>query len=249
MVTPVILTYNEEPNIGATLESLAWAPRVVVVDSGSTDRTEEIAREYRNVSWFVRRFTDHASQWKFAVHETGIETEYVLALDADMQPSARFCEELATFIRTGQFAGAWISFEYRALGQTLLGSIYPAQIRLFRPHEVRIDQPGHTQVFSVHGPLYRFRSKFIHEDRKPLSRWLESQMAYASLEAHRIRTAQKNTLRDLLRRAGISPAVYGAYAYIKAGGPLRGRAARAYAHERLIFETILARLLAQTTKA
>lgn len=244
-ITPVILTYNEDHNIEATLASLAWASRIVLLDSGSTDRTEQIARSFRNVSWFVRRFTDHCSQWRYALDETSISTEYVLALDADMRPGVGFRAELETFLRDRQFAGAWIPFDYRVLGHGLLGSIYPAQVRLFRRDYVHIDQPGHTQVFHVNGPLYRFRSKLIHEDHKPVSRWLDSQMKYASLEAARIRIARKKALKDRLRLVGISPAIYGAYAYVKAGGPLKGAASRAYAHERLIFETILARLLAQ----
>ena len=61
-ITPVILTYNEEPNLGRTLESLRWAPRVVVVDSGSTDATRAIAERFSNVAWFERRFDDFARQ-------------------------------------------------------------------------------------------------------------------------------------------------------------------------------------------
>lgn len=245
MVTPVILTYNEDRNIEATLASLAWAPRVVLLDSGSTDRTEQIARCFGNVSWFKRDFTDHLSQWRYALQETSISTEYVLALDADMRPGLGFRDELRKFLDRRQFAGAWIPFEYRVLGHGLLGSIYPAQVRLFRRRDVHIDQPGHTQVFHVNGPLYRFRSKLIHEDHKPVSRWLDSQMKYASLEAARIRIAPKKALKDRLRLVGISPAVYATYAYIRAGGPLKASASRAYAYERLIFETILARLLAE----
>src|SRR4051812_31140962 len=83
-VTPFILTYNEEPNLERTLESLRWAARVVVVDSGSTDRTRTIAERFPNVAWFERRFDDFEGQSRFAIDKTGIDTEYVLALDADM---------------------------------------------------------------------------------------------------------------------------------------------------------------------
>ena len=67
-ITPVILTFNEEPNIEATLSSLSWARKIVVVDSGSSDRTAEIARSFGNVWWFVRTFDSHAAQWSFGVH-------------------------------------------------------------------------------------------------------------------------------------------------------------------------------------
>lgn len=52
MVTPVLLTYNEEVNIARTLAGLRWARRVIVVDSFSNDQTECIARSFSNVSWY-----------------------------------------------------------------------------------------------------------------------------------------------------------------------------------------------------
>jgi hypothetical protein len=242
-ITPVILTYNEESNIEATLASLAWASRIVVVDSGSSDRTGEIARSFANVAWFVREFDSHAAQWSYAVQGTGIDTSYVLALDADMRPGAGFQEELARF--AGQTGRAGLApFEYRIHGRPLMGSIYPPQIRVFGTEDVRIEQRGHTQVFRSTAPLYRFRCKLIHEDRKPFARWLANQLQYAALEADRIRNAPAKRFVDRLRRSGVSPAIWGAYAYLRAGGPLAGAAARAYAQERMVFEALLARLLA-----
>jgi glycosyltransferase involved in cell wall biosynthesis len=246
-VTPVILTYNEEPNIGPTLASLAWAPRVVVVDSGSSDRTAEIARSFANVAWFKREFDAHKTQWLYAIHGTGIDTRYVLALDADMRPGTGFVEELTRFSKLDGEA-ALVPFEYRMQGRPLLGSIYPAQVRLFRKERILIEQRGHTQVFSPTVPSVRFRSKLIHEDYKPFSRWLANQLKYADLEAERIRTAPVPRFLDRIRRAGISPAIWGVYAYLRAGGPFGGSASRAYAQERMVFEALLARLLADPTR-
>jgi len=247
-VTPVILTFNEASNIHATLASLTWASRVVVLDSGSTDQTEEIARSFNNVNWYIRQFDNHREQWLYAIHESSIKTEYILALDADMRPSVGFRDELKAFLKSGQFAGARIPFEYRMLGRPLMGSIYPSQIRLFQKDHVRIVQPGHSQAFEVNGSICKFRSPLIHEDLKPMSRWLNNQMRYASLEAIRIRRAEKQSFKDWLRISGLSPAIVGAWAYIRAGGPFRPHASRAYACERLIFEGILARMLAETRK-
>ena len=242
-VTPVILTFNESSNIGTTLSALAWASRVVVLDSGSTDQTEQIARSFGYVDWFVHGFDNHRAQWLYAIHETSITTDYVLALDADMRPGVGFQDELSTFLARDDFAGASIPFEYRILGRDLMSSIYPSQIRLFRKDQVRVNQTGHSQVFSVNCRVCRFRSQLIHEDLKPMNRWLSNQAKYASLEAARIKSAQRRNFKDWLRTLGISPALWGAYAYVMAGGPLRLGASRAYAYERLIFEAILARML------
>src|SRR5258707_820508 len=95
-ITPVVLTYDEEANLRRNLDSLHWAQRVVIVDSGSTDATAAIARSYANVSWRTRPFDSFRAQWEHAVHQTGINTEYVLALDCDMEVSARLLEEIAS---------------------------------------------------------------------------------------------------------------------------------------------------------
>jgi hypothetical protein len=64
------------------------------------------------------------------------------------------------------------------------------------------------------------------------------------LEAEGIRQTPTQVVRDRLRRLGVSPTILGAYAYLRAGGPFKGRASRAYAEERVVFEALLARLLA-----
>jgi len=255
-VTPVILTYNEEPNLGPTLAALAWASRIVVVDSGSSDRTAEIARSFTNVAWFERGFDSHAAQWSYAIRETSIDTRYVLALDADMRPGPGFLEELARFSKLRGDAAldaAMVPFEYRIQGRRLFGSIYPAQVRVFAREAIRIEQRGHTQVFRPIAPVIaqvvRFRSKLIHEDLKPFSRWLANQLKYADLEAERIRHAPTQRFVDRIRQAGVSPAIWGAYAYLRAGGPFKGTASRAYAEERMVFEAMLARLLASPEPA
>jgi glycosyltransferase involved in cell wall biosynthesis len=244
-VTPVLLTYNEEENLGTTLAALDWLPRIVILDSGSTDRTQEIARSFSNVNWFERKFDNHRAQWTYAIRATSVETEYVLALDADMRPGNGFRDELQQFLRDPGFDGGWIPFQYRVLGRDLLGSIYRPQLRLFKKDLVQIDQIGHTQVFQMAGPVYHFRSGLIHDDRKPLSRFLYNQVRYAALESERIQNSTRKSLKDKLRVWGISPVVWGAYAYMRAGGPLKALSARSYAYERLIFEAILARLLAE----
>jgi glycosyltransferase involved in cell wall biosynthesis len=248
-VTPVVLTFNEASNIKSTLASLKWAPRVVVLDSGSTDQTAQIAKSFGYVDWFVREFDNHRAQWEYAIHQTSITTDFVLALDADMRPDCGFQNELERFVKNRTFDGALIPFEYRILGNRLIGSIYPSQIRLFRKDKVRIVQTGHSQSFEVNGSVCKFRARLIHEDLKPMSRWLNNQITYASLEAARITSASSIGFKDWLRLAGIGPAVVGAWAYVRAGGPLRPVSSKAYACERLIFEAMLARLLAERARA
>jgi glycosyltransferase involved in cell wall biosynthesis len=239
-ITPVILTYDEEPNIERTLESLRWARRVVVLDSGSKDRTEEIARGYPFVDWRARVFDNHRAQWEFAICQTGITTEYVLALDADMQAPEALVSEIERDFLKGGFSGGRIPFQYQYHGRSLAGSLCPAQVRLFRVADVRIDQLAHTQSFSVTGPVYMFRSCLLHDDRKSLERWAAAQLAYQRLNEGELINGGRGRLRDRLRRAGVMPPIVGLLAYLRAGGPLKGAAAARYAYERAISEGLLA---------
>jgi glycosyltransferase involved in cell wall biosynthesis len=242
-ITPVILTLNEEANIRSTLEPLSWARRVIVLDSGSTDRTETIAKTFQNVDWMTRRFDTHAEQWRHALTAAGVSTEYALALDADMRVSDDLLRETESAFLDRRFAGGLISFEFRVYGRELAGTLCPAQLRLFRPGGVRISQPGHTQCFSIDGPVYDFTARLVHEDRKPLDLWLASQLRYARLERDRLESAPrggwKAGWKDVLRRRGLMPPIAALAAWLRAGGPFGGAQARFYASQRLAYECIL----------
>lgn len=238
-VTAVILTHNEEPNIARVLQSLTWCERVVIVDSGSTDRTRERALSFPLVAWFTRPFDNHAAQWKFALFETGITTELILALDSDMIVPEAFQEELnKNFVP--EHGGGVLKFRYCSLGSHLKGSLYPPQVRLLRRCNVSVIQRGHTQEFIAQGSLYIFKTLCIHDDRKPLESWLKAQSNYSELEAQRIASSNHNGMKDALRKLGLMPLIAGALGYLRAGGPLSGSAALNYAYERMTFELMLA---------
>ncbi|HEV7681997.1 MAG TPA: glycosyltransferase family 2 protein [Pyrinomonadaceae bacterium] len=239
-VTPVVLTYNEEPNIGRTLESLRWASQVIVLDSGSTDQTEQIVRSFPNVSWLVRPFDKHLAQWEHGLHQSGITTDYVLALDADMQVTAPLLQEIEGHFLSGDFAGGVIPFAYHYYGKALSGSLCPPQLRLFNRLAVRLAQPDHTQRFSVAGDIYKFRNSLIHDDRKSVDRWVASQLAYQLLNEQELANGGRRRMRDRLRHLGVMPPIVGLLAYVRAGGPFRGAAAARYAYERSVAEGLLA---------
>src|SRR4051794_24815358 len=66
-ITPLIVTHDERPNIERTLARLAWAKRLVVVDSGSTDGTLDILRRDPRIAVFAHAFVDFAGQCNFGL--------------------------------------------------------------------------------------------------------------------------------------------------------------------------------------
>src|SRR6266480_4716498 len=125
-ITPVLLTYNEEQNIGRTLSRLGWAKDVVVVDSGSTDGTLAILASFPNVRVFERSFDSHRNQWRYAVEETQIATDWILRLDADYQVSDALVAELAALDPNAPVSAYRLSFDYAIFSRNLLCSLYPA---------------------------------------------------------------------------------------------------------------------------
>lgn len=240
-LTVVVLTLNEEANIGRCLASVAWADRVVVVDSGSTDQTEAIARSHSNVAWYQRRFDDHGSQWGFGLEEGAATGEFLLTLDADMAVTATLKDELGAVLEKGSCAGGVIGFDYRIDGVPLRESLCRPQLRLLRRGLFSVELDGHTQAFRAAGPVHRFKARLIHDDRKPIERFVGSQLRYSALEARRLQEdaggwALKNWIR---RRLSCAPVAAWLLAYLRAGGPIGGAAASRYAAERLLFEGML----------
>jgi glycosyltransferase involved in cell wall biosynthesis len=237
----VILTFNEAPNIARTLSRLSWASDIVVVDSHSTDGTREIAAAHPGVRVFQRAFTTHQEQWSFAIAETGISAEWVLALDADFVLSDAIVDEIRGLEPDGT-AGYWASFDYCIDGTRLRGAAYPPVIVLYQRTRARYIQDGHTQRVQIDGRVGALQGRILHDDRKPLSQWLAAQARYMRLEAEKLARTPASQLSaiDKLRLALIvmPPAMF-LYCYILRGGVLDGGKGLFYALQRAVAEAIL----------
>jgi len=241
-ITPVILTFNEEPNIGRTLERLRWAKRVVVVDSGSTDATEAIARTFDNVDLVTRPFDSHARQWGYAVRDTAIETPWVLRLDADYILTEELIDELSRLDPDAPHAAYRIGFDYAIYGELLRSSLYPPNVVLFRRGTERIVQDGHTERWQVDGAVAELKGRIIHDDRKPMSGWVGSQLRYMERETALV-GAGGGLKQKLRARPPLMPVIVFLYALFGKGLIFNGRAGIFYALQRLLAETILALLV------
>ena len=245
-ITPLILTLNEEANIARTLERLAWARDIVVVDSGSTDRTREILSRFPQVRVFERLFDFHAAQWNFGLRETGIRTDWVLAMDADYVLSKALIAELGTLSPGADVAGFRASFVYCVEGVSLRGGIYPPVIVLYRGSRATYVQDGHTQRVEVQGRVLELSARIVHDDRKPVSQWLAAQARYASLECEKLLSTPFWRLSgpDRIRRLIVlAPLFMFLYCLIGRGNILDGKAGILYALQRATAEAVLSLML------
>lgn len=181
-----IITYNEEANLAKVLRSLPRHAEVIVVDSGSTDSTCDIAQQY-GARVLHEAWMGFAAQKNFALAQcTG---DWVLSLDADEEISRELLDEIlsittdqpkatepeAYFIpRKNMFLGRWIRY----------GGFYPDQkLRLFRRGTAQFELRPVHEVIRYHGMTGTLQGALIHHAYPTLSGYLEHMNRYSSLGA------------------------------------------------------------------
>ena len=241
-ITPLILTYNEAPNIERTLDRVKWANDIVIVDSFSDDETTAITARFPQSRVFQRRFDSHRDQWTFGLTQTSIQTPWVLALDADYVLSNELVAELKT-LQPGPKVNAFAAeFIYCLNGKPLRSGIYPPVEVLYRASAAKYAQDGHTHRVMVQGDVESLNAKIFHDDRKPLSRWLQSQVKYSELEARKLLSANglQLSFTDRVRKWQLfAPVGVIMYCLVLRGGLLDGWAGCFYAFQRGIAESML----------
>jgi len=177
----VIITFNEEVNIRRTLESIKWADEIVVVDSGSTDKTAAICREYTD-KVIHQAWLGFSRQKNLAIEKTS--GDWVLSLDADEPIEPALAEEIRGIISSpDSLDGYRIPRKTFFLGKQMRhGGWYPDyNLRLFRRGKGRFEDRVVHEAIKVQGTIGRTRHALLHYAYPDLASYLSSINKYSSL--------------------------------------------------------------------
>jgi glycosyltransferase involved in cell wall biosynthesis len=243
-VTPLILTHNEAPNIERALAGLAWAKQIVVIDSFSTDTTVAILAADPRVELFQRSFDSFARQCNFGLEQ--IESEWVLSLDADYICEPNLARELERFPAEPAQNGFRSQFRYCVCGRPLRATLYPPRVVLYRRSCAQYEDDGHAQRVRVRGIIGNLQSRILHDDRKPLDRWLAAQRRYAEQETDKLLATpfrQLSTADRIRRRKWLAPLIVPMYCLFVRGLILDGLPGLVYSLQRTYAELLLSMML------
>ncbi|MEN6478890.1 MAG: glycosyltransferase family 2 protein [Anaerolineales bacterium] len=183
-ITAAVLAANNEQDIAACLDSVAWADDLLVVlDTRSTDGTAALARE-RGARVLPHVFTDFASQRNYALEQAG--GEWVFFLDTDERCTPALEAELRAAMARESNQGWWVPRRNIIFGHEMhYGGWYPDyQLRLLRRGQARYDP--HRQVHEVvllAGPEGYLTEPLIHYNYRDVAQFTAKQRQYVQLEA------------------------------------------------------------------
>lgn len=186
-ISVIVLTFNSEASLGATLESAAWvSDDVHVVDSFSTDSTLAIAERY-GARIAQHPFEHYGAQRNWAIDNLPLKHGWELHLDSD----ERLSPELARAINRlkqdfpAEVVGYYVPRLVHFLGRPIRhGGMYPIwHLRLFRRGAGRCEDRRYDQHFFVNGPTRRIDAPMIDDIRTSLAEWTQRHNRWADAEA------------------------------------------------------------------
>jgi glycosyltransferase involved in cell wall biosynthesis len=254
----LILTRDEERDLPRCLAALADFGEIVVIDSGSTDRTREIARE-AGARVLDHPFQSFGEQRNWALDHAGLTTEWVLFLDADEVATPAFKEAARASMRSADesVAGFYCCWK-TMLGERWLrrSDSFPKwQFRLLRRGRARFIDSGHGQKEGeIAGTLSYIREPYLHYAfSKGWEAWWQKHEKYAAQEAQdraaravswsdlvaRDPSRRNRALKPLVSRLPGWPFVRFLHMYVLKGGFLEGREAFTYSRNIARYEAMI----------
>lgn len=260
MFSIYILTYNEEIDIGACIESALLSDEVIIIDSYSSDRTVEIAQRYQ-VKILQHKFESHGRQRTWMLQEVPTKHEWVYILEADERMTPELFNECLNAIKSEEYIGYYVAERVMFMNSWIRRSTqYPRyQMRLFRKDKVWFTDYGHTEREVCNGPTSFLKETYPHyTSGKGLSRWLDKHNRYSTDEAAETlrqlergsvnwkdlffgqsEVEKRRALKDLSLRLPARPVLRFFYMYFILGGFLDGQAGFAWCTLQAFYEYLI----------
>ncbi|MDB4907227.1 MAG: glycosyl transferase family 2 [Gemmatimonadetes bacterium] len=239
----MIFTLDEEIHLPSCLEALSWCDDVIVVDSFSRDRTEQLSRE-GGARFFQNAFTGFGSQRNWALDHTSPKHDWILVLDADERVTPELATEMGEVLAgdTANVGAYRLKRRFYMWGRWLRhSSLYPSWVvRLIHKDRVRYVDRGHAETQEVQGRTLELQHDLIDENLRGVDEWFARQNRYARKEAdyelaHSARHAElagllsldplrrRQALRRLAYDLPFRPFFFFVYSYFIRGGFRDGR--------------------------
>ena len=194
-ISVLIPTKDEELNIRQCLESVKWADEIAIIDSHSTDKTLEIAKEYTDKIYQFRWSGRYPKKKNWALENIPISHEWVLIPDADERISRKLAAEIKDVVENGsRYAGYIVRYQYWFLGR-LIKHGDPVRKLIFFRHKLgnfekledeHIKTNADVEVHEhpvIDGKIGSFKGVVLHHDERPLYFYLDRHNRYSTWEA------------------------------------------------------------------
>ena len=241
LLTVIIPVYNEEKNLPLCLDCIRELEHKVVVDSGSTDRTKEIALEY-GCQFMEFKWDGHPPKKRtWAMRNCGVKTPWVMFLDADERMTDSFKKELVEVLPTTKHDKFWCFFNNWFMGRMMRhGDTFRKDylVRYGRGEFEQIEETKWSRLpiemhehIIIKGTAGKIKARLEHHDKRNLSNYYMKHCDYADFEAKRFmaikdwsKLSGREKIKYTLLRNKIFPFAYFVYCYIIRGGFLDGTA-------------------------
>lgn len=260
MFSIYILTFNEELDIAACIESASLSDDIIIVDSCSSDHTVEIAQRY-DVRVVQHAFESHGKQRTWMLQEVPTKYEWVYILEADERMTPQLFQECVEATKSSEYIGYYAAEQVMFMGTWIRHCTqYPRyQMRLFRKDKVWFTDKGHTEREVFNGAVSFLQETYPHyTNSKGFSRWIDKHNRYSTDEAKetlrqleqgkvswrqlfwgKTEVERRYALKELSQRLPFRPLIRFIYMYFFLGGILDGKAGFAWCTLQAFYEYLI----------